>query len=530
MLLEHKYHNHISFSTLFPSSVTGVLLSRSCPFHHLFYSLPSSVTVVLLSHSLLSSPPVSLLFSPVLMPFDSLLSYPSNVSLLFSSPVLMPFHSLLSPPPVSLLFSSPIRSNPISLLSPSSVTVVPLSRSIPFHYLLSSPQCHCCSPLPFYPISVSTLSPSVPLLFSSPVLSHCYPPLLFSSPVLSHFIQSFPSSSTVVLLSIPFHSLLSSLQCHCCSPLPFYPIPPLFSSPVLHSLLSSLQCQYCYPLPLYPISFSTLSPPVPLLFSSPVLSHFALYSLPLQCHCCSPLPLYPISLSTLFPPLSLLLFSSRSNPISLSTLFPPVPLVFSSPVIIPYHSLLSSTQCHCCSPLPFYPISFSLPSSAYIVLLPRSNPISFSTLSPPVSPLFPSPVLSHFIIYYLPLQCHYCSPLPFYPISLFPSNLSPPVSSLQCCSPLPFYPISFSTLFPPVPLLFSSPVLSHFILYSLRSSATVVLLSRSNPISFSTLFPPVPVVLLSRSIPFHSLLSSSSATVLLSRSIPFHSLSLPPVP
>ena len=178
-------------------------------------------------------------------------------------------------------------------------------------------------------------------------------------------------------------------------------------------------------------------------------------SLPLQCHCCSPLPLYPISLSTLFPPLSLLLFSSRSNPISLSTLFPPVPLVFSSPVIIPYHSLLSSTQCHCCSPLPFYPISFSLPSSAYIVLT-RSNPISFSTLSPPVSLLFPSPVLSHFIIYYLPLQCH-------------------------CCSPLPFYPISFPNLSPPVPLLFSSPVLSHFILYSLPSSATVVLLSRSIP-------------------------------------------------
>ena len=271
------------------------------------------------------------------------------------------------------LFSSPVLSHFILYSLPSSATVVLLSRSNPisvstlsppvsllfyspvlitFHSLLSSPQCHCCSPLPFYPISFSTLSPPVPLLFSSPVLSHfilyslpssatvvllsrsnpisfstLFPPVpLFSSPVLSHFIlYSLRSSATALFSSpvlIPFHFLLSSLQCHSCSPLPFYPIslstlfapvPPLFYSPVLitfhsllsspsaivvllsrsipfHSLLSPLQCHCCSPLPLYPISFSTLFPPAPLLFSSPVLSHCILYSLPLQCHCCSPIP------------------------------------------------------------------------------------------------------------------------------------------------------------------------------------------------------------------------------------------------
>ena len=139
---------------------------------------------------------------------------------------------------------------------------------------------------------------------------------LFPSPVLSHFIISILPLSC----SIPFHSLLSPLQFRCCSPLPFYPIsfstlsrpvPPLFSSPVLsHFVLYSL-------LP-NPISFSTLFPPVPLFplhFSSRGLSHFILYSLPSS---------------------ATVVLLSRSNPISFSTLFPPVPLLFSSPVLIPF--------------------------------------------------------------------------------------------------------------------------------------------------------------------------------------------------
>ena len=278
-------------------------------------------------------------------------------------------------------------------------------------------------------------------------------PLLFSSPVLSHFIlYSLPSSATVVLLSrsIPLHSLLSPP-----------PVPLLFSSPVL-----------------IPFHFSTLFPPVPLLFSSPVLSHFILYSLSsatvvflsrsipfhslssLQRHCCFPLPFYPISFSTLFPSSATVVLLSRSLPFQ--PLFPPVPILFSSPVLIPFHSLLSPLHFHCCFPL-------------------RSITLH-SLLS-------------------LSLQCH-------------------------CCSPLPLYPISFSTLFPPLPLLFSSPVLSHFILYSLPSSATVVLLSRSNPISVSTLSPPVPLLFSSPVIShfiFYSL-PSTATVVLLSRYIPFHSL------
>ena len=287
--------------------------------------------------------------SPVIIPYHSLLSstqchccsplpfYPISFSLPSSAYiVLLPrsnpiSFSTLSPPVCHRC--SPLPFYPISLstIFPFSATVVLLSRSIPFHSQIFPLQFRCCSPLPFYPISFSTLSPPVPPLFSSPVLSHF---ILYSLPssatvvllsVLSHFIlYSLPSSATVVLLSrsIPFHSLLSSLQCHSCSPLPFYPIsfstlfppvPPLFSSPVLshfilcslpssatvvllsrsipfHSLLSSLQCHSCSPLPFYPISFSTLFPPAPLLFSSPVLSHCILYSLPIQCHCCSPLP------------------------------------------------------------------------------------------------------------------------------------------------------------------------------------------------------------------------------------------------
>ena len=156
------------------------------------------------------------------------------------------------------------------------------------------------------------------------------------------------------------------------------------------------------------------------------------------------------------------------SPIPFSTLSPTSATVVLS-CFLPFPSLLSP------QPMPqlFYPIPLSTLSPTNVtVVLSCSLPFHY-LLSPQPMPQLFSPIPFSILS---PNQCHSCS-LPFH--SLFSPQ--------------------------PMPQLFCH-VLSHFILYSLPNqchSCSVML----SPIPFSTLSPTNATVVLSCSLPFHSLFS-----------------------